>query len=1325
MRSERVGCSVGRGRWAARVVCAATANLVVLSFLPACAVAAFTRPFVRQITSVSEPRGIAVYKEVSGQEDDLWVSSGETLLEEFGPAYEGNGPIPHTPAVEPGAGSLAAERVSGRFYRGSGTGNPGFGWMAVDNSPSGSIEDPSACGPLPEECVHYATEDGERGGVVKRNAKEEAVPFTASEPYITGEDNNVITGIPEHPTGNPGGYEGVMVAVDSQGDIYTAGVDEKAVHEYAPSGAYIQTFDLEEESVPELGNGLGRGAMFGITVDPVSRHLLVAVRERALLPGGGEEYVGAIDEFDTRSGRFVAQITQGSEGKRLQQPVAMAADSRGDVYVADQGRGVVDVYGPGAYEPTVSVGEPSVRRSESVVLNGAVDPLSLENPEHAHLAACHFQYVTDATFESNVRTHGDSESEGFAELGTGGGEPECVPPPASIEPNDTAQPVHAEIKGLQPGVTYRYRLVANTEEGAKLGGTARTAALAFTAPAPATVLSSAAENVSSTFADLHAQIDPDGANTSYYFEYGPTTAYGQDAPALTATAATGESVGTGGPAGNATDSVVQHLGGLTAGTIYHFRVVATNSIEDEHKTTYGPQTTYGPDQTFTTLPAAVSSERGYELVTPVNKEGGSDMFAEPLSGRKEFVNIYNDGIAAESGEKFFLKTVSAFGGFPFAAEQGYVFHREPTKGGWSYTSLADPSLGVQEFTGGVVEAADLSRVAFGDAVGASLSEEGARLEALVGAPGGPYTNLHTDVPVFHDRFVEESGDTRFVGGSRELTTVVYESTGEPFAGESEACPGAVGESGSVLCESVYDSAPRLVNVDDADIPVSRCGAQLGSIREGSGKPEDGSAYRAVSADGSRVFFSAPSPAGQEGKEGCWNRAAEGKGASPENAPQLYARIKKAERSGEVAYATVKVSAPERKGVVEYPAFYAGASEDGTRVFFATKTQVTKEAVERKLHSQQLYECEIVEEGDEPECKLTRVSAGDPGYEASDPDVSLVYAVAADGTAVYFNASQALAPGAPATGGVYRYDIQSGVTSYVASTAGWEPSRYDSGACPDVGDVAPCSLANWYTTADGRYALFIGPTGQVDRFDGQAAEEGEPALTCVSCSGEGGEAGGEFARSAVEFPSDGPVQAISENGEYVFFDTPRALVTQATNDTLDTYEWHDGVIALIGSGSNPSPTYFLGYSPYYYYSESRKEEVKVEGGNVFIGTHAQLVPQDTDSLGDIYDARICEPESPCIKSPVGETRQCEGGSCQTPPGAAVFQTPATFTTTSSGNPTTSKPSPKHETKLEAALKACKKRTNKKKRASCERLARELYGPHKAKKTAKNKPAKGRR
>ena len=59
--------------------------------------------------------------------------------------------------------------------------------------------------------------------------------------------------------------------------------------------------------------------------------------------------------------------------------------------------------------------------------------------------------------------------------------------------------------------------------------------------------------------------------------------------------------------------------------------------------------------------------------------------------------------------------------------------------------------------------------------------------------------------------------------------------------------------------------------------------------------------------------------------------------------------------------------------------YVGASEDGSKVFFVTKTELTFEAAELQLHDLELYECEVIEESEGPPgCKLTRVSAGEAG-----------------------------------------------------------------------------------------------------------------------------------------------------------------------------------------------------------------------------------------------------------------------------------------------------------------------------------------------------------
>jgi hypothetical protein len=91
----------------------------------------------------------------------------------------------------------------------------------------------------------------------------------------------------------------------------------------------------------------------------------------------------------------------------------------------------------------------------------------------------------------------------------------------------------------------------------------------------------AAANVTPTSAVLAGAVDPNGRNTTYLFEYGPTAAYG----AQTAHASAGSF--------NSAQDVSAVVTGLQPSTIYHFRLVATNS-----KGTRRSQNRF-----FTTLPA--------------------------------------------------------------------------------------------------------------------------------------------------------------------------------------------------------------------------------------------------------------------------------------------------------------------------------------------------------------------------------------------------------------------------------------------------------------------------------------------------------------------------------------------------------------------------------------------------------------------------------------------------------------------------------------------------------------------------------------------------
>jgi hypothetical protein len=97
----------------------------------------------------------------------------------------------------------------------------------------------------------------------------------------------------------------------------------------------------------------------------------------------------------------------------------------------------------------------------------------------------------------------------------------------------------------------------------------------FVAPTATTGPASAVTEQSAT---LSGSANPNGVPTAYWFEYGPTTAYGSTTSSMDAGS------GTGGVAATAT------LGGLSPATTYHYRLVAANSAVVKH----------GADQGFTT-----------------------------------------------------------------------------------------------------------------------------------------------------------------------------------------------------------------------------------------------------------------------------------------------------------------------------------------------------------------------------------------------------------------------------------------------------------------------------------------------------------------------------------------------------------------------------------------------------------------------------------------------------------------------------------------------------------------------------------------------------
>jgi hypothetical protein len=104
------------------------------------------------------------------------------------------------------------------------------------------------------------------------------------------------------------------------------------------------------------------------------------------------------------------------------------------------------------------------------------------------------------------------------------------------------------------------------------------------APKPPVVYGGYAEQITATSVTFKMRIDPEGSATTYYVQYGPTTAYGSQTSAASAGSGTQEA------------KLLEAVSGLQSDTLYHFRVVAISSAG----------TAGSVDATFTTKKISLS-----------------------------------------------------------------------------------------------------------------------------------------------------------------------------------------------------------------------------------------------------------------------------------------------------------------------------------------------------------------------------------------------------------------------------------------------------------------------------------------------------------------------------------------------------------------------------------------------------------------------------------------------------------------------------------------------------------------------------------------------
>ena len=131
------------------------------------------------------------------------------------------------------------------------------------------------------------------------------------------------------------------------------------------------------------------------------------------------------------------------------------------------------------------------------------------------------------------------------------------------------------------------------------------------------VITGTATKLTASGATLNGIVNPRSSATTYYFQWGKTTAYGNSAPTQ------GASVGSDG----ADHAVSRPITGLAPNTVYHFRLVASNA---------SGFTSLGPDATFKTRKPSFGAKTRVSLALATSRVPPSGRFGVRIANRNPF-----------------------------------------------------------------------------------------------------------------------------------------------------------------------------------------------------------------------------------------------------------------------------------------------------------------------------------------------------------------------------------------------------------------------------------------------------------------------------------------------------------------------------------------------------------------------------------------------------------------------------------------------------------------------------------------------------------------
>jgi len=933
-----------------------------------------------------------------------------------------------------------------------------------------------------------------------------------------------------------------------------------------------------------------------VAVDPASGHVLAGVSREIL-------------EYDA-SGASPPLPRSGFEVTRP--PRAFALDgASGDLYlISSRGSSHLDVYGPPVIVPDVAIEAASAIGPATATLNGTISAAS--GPS----ATCHFQYLTDAAFETQLKAAQEASEKGeqkttaeIADAAFAGAQSAPCEPAGPFTGSGTSA-VAAKVEGLAHETAYRFRIVGENSNGPSVGEIkndlnnhlcqAITCPLFFETFGKPKVVGGAPIEVTTTAARISGEVNPGGQQTDFAVQYVTEAQF--------KASGFNEAISVPEPpedlgSGTTFLAVSEQLSGLVPDTAYRFRLVASNV----------DGTTLGKERTFATFapPTGLLDQRAWELVSPVPRMGevwppepgprggmgGTCKACIPgWNARKAPMQASPDGNSVTyEGDPF----------FPGLASEANSYLSRRAEGGWQTTGLSEPQFEAQVFK---AFSSDLSKAILLQAeppltaqappgyADLYLREEGKGLSTLITtkpparSPGGG------EAQAFKVTYAGANAGTEAAPAFSHVVLQANDALTEAVSGIAPKAP-AVKASETDLYEWSGGQL-HLVNV----LPGNEKAAANAVIGSGllliQSENENLNFDHAISDDGSRVFWSTK-PAGQ-----------------------VFIR--------EGGTATTKVPDPGK---------FLTAAADGSKVL---------------LSDGMVYDLEAKTLTD-----LTNGAGGFEGMAGTSEDLSRIYFV---DTEALTPPEEENANGEAATKGKFNlYLSEEGALSFIGRLAALDGN---TGGVASVGTWLPAAgnrLAQ--ATADGRFLAFesTAPLTGYDNTIRKAAgctvlgKEGSPScfevfeydalsgkLSCASCNPSGERPLGGSNLSLINtdrefFPQPDNLPPKGEGR--LFFESLDVLTPADKNGHIqDVYEFEPqgvgscerakGCLSLISSGQDPLDSQFINAS--------------ATGDDAFFTTRAQLLPTDQNEFMDLYDARVGGGfEEPPLPVP------CEGEACKGP------------------------------------------------------------------------------